>query len=438
MTIELDGRYQEPQRGLRRAVVLFSVFVLLALLTAFSVRADQSTPYIPASAGVVLQLVPATSDPRVRQFDQLRSDFNAHPQDAKKAVVLAQAYIDYGRSTGDARYLGRAMAVIAPFMSEKTPPIPVLMLHATIQQSRHFFQASRDELGQILKNDPGNPQALLTLATVAMVQGDHEVANRACVALTNNAGNFMGMICTASLRSLSGKGPQANALLSYVEDPGPKAPPAIKSWIEGLMADNAARMGNAQEADGHFRKALQLTPGDNFLLADYGEFLIDQGRARDAIELVSNDRQSDTSFLVLVTAEKALGLPQAKADMAEMDARFKSMDERGDHVFMREEASYLLHVEHDPKAALDLAEQNWRVQRAPKDVRVYLEAALAANSPMAAKPALDFVATTHLNDVQIDPLIKQLQTADVRADASSKSVAGASLDASAAAVGSRR
>jgi len=177
------------------------------------------------------------------------------------------------------------------------------------------------------------------------------------------------------------------------------------------MADNAARMGLADQADAHFKKALQLTPGDNFLLADYGEFLIDHVRAKEAIDLVGGDTQSDTSFLVLVTAEKALDLPKAKADMAEMDARFRSMDQRGDHVFMREEASYLLHVEHDPKAALDLAMQNWRVQRAPKDVRVYLEAALATNDPAAAKPALDFIDSTHLKDVTIDPLVAQLRAA---------------------------
>ncbi|MEP6897583.1 MAG: hypothetical protein ABI870_03530 [Rhodanobacter sp.] len=345
----------------------------------------------------------------MRQFERLRSDFNARPHDSAKAVLLAQAYVDYGRSTGDARYLGRAMAIIEPFMASPTPPIPVMLVHATIQQSRHSFKASREELELILKRDPGNVQALLTLATVAMVQGDHERANRLCVDLTNEAGNFMGMICTASLRSLSGQGKQAYALLSYVEDPGPKAPPEIRAWIQGLMADTAARMGNADLADAHFRKALQQTPGDNFLLADYGEFLIDQGRAREAIDLVGGDAQSDTSFLVRVTAEKALDLSGAKADIAEMNARFQSMDQRGDHVFLREEASYLLHVEHDPKTALDLARQNWQEQHAPKDVRVYLEAALAANEPLAAKPALDFIDRTHLKDVTIDPLVVQLR-----------------------------
>jgi hypothetical protein len=76
---------------------------------------------------------------------------------------------------------------------------------------------------------------------------------------------------------------------------------------------------------------------------------------------------------------------------------------------MREQSAYLLHIKHDPRGALALAEQNWKVQRAPKDVRVYLEAALAAHDPAAAKPVLDFLARTGLSDVTIDPLVAQLQ-----------------------------
>jgi thioredoxin-like negative regulator of GroEL len=420
-----EGKSGEVPRNLLGGVLRYFLIPWLLLPVALSAQ-DRTTPFIPASDSAVLQLVPPATDPRVRQFNQLRNDFSAHPHDAAKAVRLAQAYIDYGRSTGDARYLGRAMAVIAPFMASPMPPIPIMLVHATIQQSRHFFQDSREELTQILKRDPGNVQALLTLATVAMVQGDHDLANHLCVDLTNEAGNFMGMICTASLRGLSGESAQAYALLSYVQDPGPKAPPAINAWIQGLMGDTAARMGRTDLADAHFKKALQWTPGDNFLLADYGEFLIDQGRYQDAINLVGNDSQSDTSFLVLVTAEKALGVPKAKVDIAEMDARFQSMDQRGDHVFLREEASYMLHVEHDPKMALSLAEQNWKEQRAPKDVRVYLEAALAINDAATAKPALDFIDRTHLKDVIIDPLVAQLKAAKPDGSAAPVSATSAS------------
>lgn len=402
------GRFDAWHRRVRGGPMrLF--FALLTSLHLGGVYAASATPYVPARADVVLQHVPPATDPRVRQFDQLRAAFNREPQSIDKAVALAKAYIDYGRSTGDARYLGRAMAVITPAMRQQPPPISVMLVHATILQSMHFFEASQKELAQILKRDPGSAQAWLTLATVAMVQGDDTLANRACVNLANTGGDFMGMVCSASLRSVTGRGEQAYVLLKMVEDPGPKAPPAIRSWLDGLLADIAARLGRYDEADAYFRKALQWAPGDNFLLADYGEFLLSQGRPQDAIALVNGDRQSDTSMLILVAAETALGMPQAAKDVANMDARFQSMAQRGDHVFMREQAAYLLHVKHDPQAALAMAEQDWKVQRAPKDVRGYLEAALAAHKPEAAAPVLAFIAHNHLSDVTIDPLVAQMR-----------------------------
>jgi cytochrome c-type biogenesis protein CcmH/NrfG len=393
-----------------RALRLFFFWVTL-LLGSGAVQA-QSTPYIPDSADVVLQQVPPTTDPRVRHFNQLRAELSRQPHDTDKAVALARAYVDYGRSTGDARYLGRAMAVIQPHMqAAQQPPVSVLLVHATILQSMHFFQDSRDELARILQRAPDNVQAWLTMATVAMVQGDEDLANRACVRLANLSGDFMGIVCTASLRSVTGHGEQAYVLLKMVEDPGPKAPPAIRAWLEGLLADVAARLGRADQADAHFRQALQWAPGDNFLLAEYGEFLLDQGRPREAMARVSGDQQSDTSLLVLVAAETALALPQAAADVAEMDARFRSMAQRGDHVFLREQSAYLLHIKRDPHAALAIAKQNWQVQRAPKDVRVFLEAALAAHDPAAAAPVLAFITRTQLSDVTIDPLVAQLRAA---------------------------
>ena len=152
MNVEHEGgsdvvrRHRHWHGGALRFHAIYFLLPLAILLSTGTTQAGQRTPYLPASANVVLQRVPPTTDPRVRRFDQLRADLQQHPHDVQKAVTLAHAYIDYGRATGDARFLGRAMAVIEPWMTEPVPPIPVLLVHATIQQSRHFFQASREEL----------------------------------------------------------------------------------------------------------------------------------------------------------------------------------------------------------------------------------------------------------------------------------------------------
>jgi thioredoxin-like negative regulator of GroEL len=399
--------------GLHCAAVLLAF--VLATIAAPACADDHRTPYVPASADTVLQHVPASTDPRVRQFDQLRADVRGHPTDMPLALKLADAYIGYGRSTGDARYLGRAQGVIDPWMQQKVVPVPILLTHATILQSRHFFAESRTELKSILARDPANVQAWLTLATVAMVQGDYPTANDSCVHLANVGGDFYGQLCTAQLRALTGHAKQAYVLLSLIEDPGPKAPVGVKAYVEGLLADTAKSLGNNDAAEAHFKAALQLTPGDNFLLADYGDFLLDRGRPREVIALLKDYTQSDTSFLRLVFAEAALGSPHMQRDIDDMQARFAAMDRRGSHFYRREEAGFELYLRHDPAGALKLAEQNWTVQRAPEDMRVYLEAAHAAGQPQAAKPVLDLLAASHLQDPPVNRLVDKIaatRTAD--------------------------
>jgi Tfp pilus assembly protein PilF len=171
---------------------------------------------------------------------------------------------------------------------------------------------------------------------------------------------------------------------------------AVQSWIQGILADSAKYLGDDAAADRHFRLALQLAAEDNFLLADYGDFLLDQKRPQEALDLLKNESQSDTSFLRQVYAEAALGLPQATTDMQQMAGRFAALEIRGTRTYLREQAGFELFLHRDPHRALELAQQNWTVQHAPEDMRVFLEAALAAGKPEAAQPVLDELAMTHL------------------------------------------
>lgn len=404
-----------PLRGARRCESLDPASLhlprrrLAGLLTGLSAlfccgvaaATPHLAPYVPDSPDVVLQQVPSLTDPRVRHFELLRERLSSDPHNMDLAAQLAKAYIDYGRSTGDARYIGRGMAVVQPWLQRGPAPIPALLIRATVLQNRHFFRESRSVLAALLERSPRDLQAWLTLATVEMVQADYPAANQACVQVAQIGGDFMGMLCTAQLRALTGHARQAYALLRMIEHPGPIAPPAIKGYVEGLLADTAARLGKNAAADRHFQAALQWTPGDNFMLADYADFLLDRHESAAVERLLAGYEASDTSLLRIVFAECAHHDARASHDAAEMQARFVAMDRRGSRLYQREYAEFVLYVEHDPGRALRLAEQNWTVQRSPKDMRIFLEAALAAREPQAAQPVLAVLARSHLQDPAI-------------------------------------
>ena len=108
-------------------------------------------------------------------------------------------------------------------------------------------------------------------------------------------------------------------------------------------------------------------------------------------------------------AETASGDSKARDHADLLAARYGASRLRGDTVHRREESRFVLGVKHDAPAALDLARANWDVQREPWDLRVFLEAALAAKKPATAAPALAFLDENHLEDPAIRALAQRLR-----------------------------
>ena len=81
---------------------------------------------------------------------------------------------------------------------------------------------------------------------------------------------------------------------------------------------------------------------------------------------------------------------------------------RGDTVHQREQARFELLLRRDASTALALARKNWAVQKEPADIRIYLEAAVAARDAGAAKPVIDWVTQHKIEDITAQRLIRQL------------------------------
>lgn len=150
----------------------------------------------------------------MERISALRQRQSTAPDDVDAALRLASAYIDYGRRRGEARYLGYAEAAIAPWLNRSPLPLPIALLHATLLQSRHEFAAAEAALHEILMRDPGQPLAWLTLATVATVQAEFDLARHACARLLTTADRLSSLGCIAGVGSVTGQAEQAYRLLA--------------------------------------------------------------------------------------------------------------------------------------------------------------------------------------------------------------------------------
>lgn len=393
------------------------------LLLAFGVAAAcDAAPYIPADGKQVVERLPSRADPLQRELRQLRADLSKNPNDVALAGALARRYIEQARIDGDPRYLGYAQAALAPWWQAPQAPDDVLVLRATLRQSTHQFPQALADLDLVLRRDTGNAQAWLTRATVQLVTGDYAAARASCMRLHSRAPALIVQTCLANVASVNGAARASYADLTAalqraLATQSPQVPAAgVRDWVQTLLAEMAARLGDAAAADQWFRQAMAAGEPDSYLLGAYADFLLDHGRAPEVVKLLAGKGRIDALLLRQAIALKATGDANAGALAETLRQRFDAAMLRGDTVHQREQARFELVLRNDAQAAVKLALLNWQVQKEPADLRILAESAAASGDRDAARVALDWVASSKIEDQALAaPLVKLRALAGAKA-----------------------
>jgi predicted Zn-dependent protease len=376
-------------------MIMKKILFALALTLAGATTAH-AAPYIPASGQQVIETLPRRGDPLQQELRRLRSELGARPNDLALATAVARRYIAMSRSETDPRYLGYAQAALAPWWWLSAPPPQVRLLRATLLQSTHQFNPALDDLKALLEVEPANAQAWLTRATVQTVQGDYAGATASCARVSSLSIELVAVTCLANIATVTGRSEPAEKLLDITLGRSANAPADLQVWALTLMAEMAERRGDAAVAESRYRRALGLSPRDSYLQGAYADFLLEQKRPAEVLEMLKDQSRIDALLLRRALAlQQQGGQRQAlAADVKELAARFDAAMLRGDTVHQREQARFELTLRHDPATALTLARRNWDVQKEAADIRIYLDAAVQARNAGAARPVLDWMAKT--------------------------------------------
>jgi tetratricopeptide (TPR) repeat protein len=287
----------------------------------------------------------------------------------------------------------------------------VRILRATILQSQHQFTQALADLDGVLGSDPGNAQAWLTRATILQVQGQYEQARKSCAQLQGRVPELVAVTCVAGVDSLNGQGGRSYAVLNDILKKNDGADPSLKVWAMTLLAEMAERQGDDAKAEHHYRQALALDPSDTYLLGAYADFLLDRNQPAEVVALLRKNMRADGLLLRYTIALKRQGSPDALQQIDTLQSRFAAAALRGDIVHRREQARFALHLRDDAAGALELARQNWTVQKEPADTRILLEAAVAANAKGEAKPVIAWLKQTGIQDRTLLELAAKLESA---------------------------
>ena len=384
--------------------------LLIAPLVAALLGSGAATgePYRPAAPSVVLERLPLNKgDERVRALAADRARLAAAPRDAALAMQVAKTYYELAGAEGDPRYIGYAEAALAPWAADRDAPADILFMRGKLLQWRHDYAPALELFGRALQREPGHYDTLSGRSAVLTVLADYAGARRDCEQMRAREADLYWTSCLAYIDGQTGQAAAAErSMTGLLSHPG--VGPVGQLWLLTRLADLATRLGRPVDADRHYRRALALGVTSQLLLANYGDFLIDQKRHAEAVVLLRDWTRSDLLLLRLTFAEQALGAPEFKAHAQALRERFAAAALRGDTLHRQEESRFQLRVERNPARALELAVANWAIQREPYDARILLEAAVAAARRDAAQPVLDWLAQSRHEDPQLAALVKSL------------------------------
>ena len=369
-----------------------------------------AAPFTPRHDAAVLETLPGKpGDPAAAELRRLRASVAAAPTDAGAAALLARRFFDLAMAEGDPRYVGYAAAVLRPWPETGAAPVEILVLHGMLRQYRHDFARALADFDLALNADPGNFAARAWRAAILMVQADYAGVRRECALLAPYATELQAVACTAYLDATIGNARTAYARLSAALARSGGIDADRELWIQTRLAEMAWRTGELAAAERHFRAGLGLGVDDNFILAAYADFLLEQGRAAEVMPLLKGWARSDTLLLRLALAARKLTLAEAEKYVRALGDRFADAALRGEKLHLQDEARYLLELKGDARGALAAASENYRTQREPRDAEILLRAALAARDQGTAAPALIWLESSGFEGPQIRELAAKVK-----------------------------
>ena len=372
----------------------------LAVLAGLASAPAPAAPLQPSDDAEVVETLP-TLGAYAREQRALRRAAARRPRDPEVALALSRSLLERARHNGDARLAGQALGALGAWDAEPEPPLDIRLQRATLRQHLHAFDDAAGELEAALRTAPGQPQALLTLATVRRVQGRYAESDAACRRLAEAGPTGYARACLAENRGLRGEHAAARQELQSLLAERPDDP-AWTGWIRTTLGELEARAGRAQAAI-ETLQAAQRGDADPYARTALADALIEARRWREADLLLAGAGDAEAVLLRRAIVEQALGGGAAGPLRRLLAARYAQAALRPEAaaVHARERARFALEVEGDAPRALALARANLRAQREAVDFLLMDRAAQAAGDAAARAAAAALAARIGLRDARL-------------------------------------
>lgn len=271
----------------------------------------------------------APADVRIRAAE---SQVRLRPQKPEGYNLLASAYLQKERETGDFVYNERAQAALAESFRVAPDNYDAIKLHTRLLLTHHRFADALAEArrAQALRPDDHDTYGAVTDACVEL--GDYDCAVGAAQRMVDLRPDASSYARVSYLRALHGDNAGAAEAMSVAVRASDPRDPEASAWARTHLGDELLKLGRTAEAEREYDRALLIFPGHQLALAAKARARASAGDFETAVELYNQLHSHDRHL--------ALGDIYTKLGRAEEARREYEAFERGERAAAPEENDY--------------------------------------------------------------------------------------------------
>jgi hypothetical protein len=329
-----------------------------------------------ASAGPPIQR-PLNDEQILARISGPRPDAVDLKVSSSERLLRVKSALTLFASSANPRYLGDVQRELA-LIPNTNYSADFYLNRASLRQSLHQFDSALSDLDAISTIDPDNRQAILMRFSIAFVSGQYSAAGRACEDMLVWQ-DLYSASCQQHLRAIAGSEIDAyQNLKQAMANNGPLSDRQALLWASGTLADIAERAALDDEAAKLWSLNLRLNKDDHYARTRLAALKLMAGDNIATLDLSQDYLAIDALAVLHAIASKRVGGSEAVAEMLRL--RFAEALWRGEVLHKRAYAQFLLFVEAKPKAAYEVAKDNWRNQKELPDAGILEQARAAINA----------------------------------------------------------
>ena len=392
---------------IRGRFILPRMLILVSLCLIFNAKAVNAEPYIPESDTQILEYLPKKLISSDLKIDDLVKQFELKPTDEIKREELINAYLQKAKSTGDMRYVSYAQNRLEYWLQETPKSEKARFLNARLMQYEHKFKESIEELNSLLIEYPENTKAWSLLANLYLITGNYDAAKASCKQLSIRTNLTDALICQSNIMIRTGELRKSFKVLNTILPTANKMSAKRRLWLYTSLAEIMIQQGNNEKAGQYLEQAMSLVKDNDFHDAYLSrlnvDYLIQNHKYKKAFSLIY-DENNDTALMIrsAMLAKKLDDYVIFDSNKATLSQIFNVEKRRGQSQHLREQALFNLVILESSSIALELAKQNWSVQKEPEDARILMKSALAVGDIEQIQLIKLMIKETGLIDARIN------------------------------------